>query len=239
LGPLIFSTLAFSTLVDEAITAPVETESTPEPNEPPESIPEPNDVFEAIEEEEDEEEEEEEDEEEEEEDDDEEEEEEDEDEEEEDDDEEEDDEEEEDEEEEEEGPCDQEFAVRGNCRGLFEHFSYNKDTGKCEKFEYGGCSESKNNFESLAACQEECVDTHVAPCDQEFAVVGTGRALFEHFSYNKDTGKCEKFFYYGGGGNRNNFESLAACQEECGAEPIGPPPVDPIPQDLLSWYSAP
>merc|ERR1711909_96555 len=133
LGLLIFSTLAFSTLVDEAITAPVETESTPEPNEPPESIPE---------------------------------------------------EEEEEDDEEEEGPCDQEFAVHGDCRGLFERFSYNKDNGKCEKFEYGGCSESKNNF-----------------------------------------------------------ESLAACQDECGAEPNGPsestPPVDPVPQDLISLYSAP
>jgi len=52
--------------------------------------------------------------------------------------------------------CDQKFGVVGDCRGMFPSFSYNKDQGKCEVFNYGGCGGNDNRFDTLDQCQALC-----------------------------------------------------------------------------------
>jgi len=52
--------------------------------------------------------------------------------------------------------CDQKFGVIGDCRGMFPSFSYNKDQGKCEEFNYGGCGGNDNRFDTLDQCQALC-----------------------------------------------------------------------------------
>jgi len=43
----------------------------------------------------------------------------------------------------------------GPCKAMKPSFGFNKDTGRCEAFIYGGCKGNGNNFPSI----EECVDT--------------------------------------------------------------------------------
>lgn len=54
-----------------------------------------------------------------------------------------------------EGPCDT-WMVR---------FAYDRNTGKCKEFWYGGCQGNHNNFRSMEACRRQCegVATEPAP----------------------------------------------------------------------------
>ncbi|XP_011214538.2 kunitz-type U15-theraphotoxin-Hs1g [Bactrocera dorsalis] len=44
----------------------------------------------------------------------------------------------------------------GRCFGLFQRFTFNMNTKRCEKFVYGGCGGNANNFESQQACERIC-----------------------------------------------------------------------------------
>ncbi|CAI2737694.1 unnamed protein product [Dicrocoelium dendriticum] len=44
---------------------------------------------------------------------------------------------------------------------------------------------------------------------------GPCRALLPRFRYDPDQQRCVKFIYGGCRGNRNNFNSLSDCQNEC------------------------
>jgi len=42
------------------------------------------------------------------------------------------------------------------CEAAFPRFFFNKKTGKCEKFVYGGCGGNKNNFKTKISCEITC-----------------------------------------------------------------------------------
>lgn len=44
----------------------------------------------------------------------------------------------------------------GRCYGYFKRFYFNINSGRCEKFIYGGCSGNENNFESKRECENKC-----------------------------------------------------------------------------------
>ncbi|XP_065920539.1 uncharacterized protein [Dysidea avara] len=44
----------------------------------------------------------------------------------------------------------------GPCKGLFRRYFFNKKTGQCEKFFYGGCGGNANNFKSKRSCEKKC-----------------------------------------------------------------------------------
>ncbi|XP_065913510.1 keratin-associated protein 16-1-like [Dysidea avara] len=44
----------------------------------------------------------------------------------------------------------------GPCDGLFKRYFFNKRTGQCEQFNYGGCGGNANNFLSKRSCQRRC-----------------------------------------------------------------------------------
>ncbi|XP_052096361.1 isoinhibitor K-like [Mytilus californianus] len=48
-------------------------------------------------------------------------------------------------------------ASSGPCYGYFNKYYFNKRSGKCEKFVYGGCQGNANNFETLMDCEIECI----------------------------------------------------------------------------------
>ncbi|GBM17505.1 Papilin [Araneus ventricosus] len=46
----------------------------------------------------------------------------------------------------------------GPCRAAFRRYFFNKRTGQCEKFIYGGCQGNENNFESQQECENHCLN---------------------------------------------------------------------------------
>lgn len=47
----------------------------------------------------------------------------------------------------------------GPCRARFFRWWYNRHTGRCEEFVYGGCGGNANNFSSREACERRCTDS--------------------------------------------------------------------------------
>ena len=44
----------------------------------------------------------------------------------------------------------------GNCLALIPRYGFNRATGRCESFMYGGCGGNANNFETAAECMTHC-----------------------------------------------------------------------------------
>ncbi|XP_062596568.1 papilin-like [Saccostrea cucullata] len=64
----------------------------------------------------------------------------------------------------------------GNCLALIPRYTYNKVTGTCESFSYGGCGGNANNFDSLEACNRKCGQTVPSCSNQEFQC-GNGQCV--------------------------------------------------------------
>uniref|UniRef100_A0A914ZE10 BPTI/Kunitz inhibitor domain-containing protein n=1 Tax=Panagrolaimus superbus TaxID=310955 RepID=A0A914ZE10_9BILA len=47
-------------------------------------------------------------------------------------------------------------AESGPCLALFRPYFFNKESGKCETFIYGGCKGNSNRFKTQKECEEEC-----------------------------------------------------------------------------------
>lgn len=47
-------------------------------------------------------------------------------------------------------------AEPGPCRGTFPSFFFNRNSGQCESFIYGGCMGNHNRFDTAEACQVTC-----------------------------------------------------------------------------------
>ncbi|XP_033024395.1 tissue factor pathway inhibitor [Lacerta agilis] len=132
----------------------------------------------------------------------------------------------------------------GICRGLITRYFFNKESMKCEKFQYGGCLGNQNNFYTLKECQDTCEDNllsvnslqitemlvsttnNTTPVVKQESVLlpslcvmrrdrGLCKANEKRFFYNLTTGKCRPFSYSGCGGNENNFTSRKSCLQMC------------------------
>lgn len=47
----------------------------------------------------------------------------------------------------------------GSCKAYFTRYYFNKETGNCESFIYGGCRGNSNNFNTLEDCEAVCKGT--------------------------------------------------------------------------------
>ncbi|CDI98690.1 egf domain protein [Echinococcus multilocularis] len=53
----------------------------------------------------------------------------------------------------------------GSCAAAIQRYTYNRSTGRCEAFYYGGCGGNANNFKTLEECQQRCESSyHQDPC---------------------------------------------------------------------------
>ena len=48
-----------------------------------------------------------------------------------------------------------------SCKASIERYYFNKETFRCEKFNYGGCDGNENNFETALACESKCFGFNV------------------------------------------------------------------------------
>ncbi|KAK6108540.1 Kunitz/Bovine pancreatic trypsin inhibitor domain family protein [Brugia pahangi] len=99
----------------------------------------------------------------------------------------------------------------GNGPYRIPRWYYNSVRMRCELFYWSGCCANGNNFPSIHNCKRLC---EVDPCKQDLDQ-GHGKTLQARYYFNKYAKVCEQFDYRGIDGNRNNFESLQECQQQC------------------------
>nr|CDS29991.1 Papilin [Hymenolepis microstoma] len=101
----------------------------------------------------------------------------------------------------------------GLCLAYFPSWGYDKKSGKCIEFVYGGCGGNLNRFESKEECESACAQNN--PCSLPIAR-GNCFAYMPSWGYDKESGRCVQFVYGGCGGNANRFETREACEMVCG-----------------------
>jgi len=120
-------------------------------------------------------------------------------------------------------PCLMDKVV-GRCRAALRRFYFDKTSGTCKGFFYGGCGGNANNFASKVECEAKChehlqEDEHASDLPSicsEPAERGPCKAAKRRFYYNTQNQRCERFLYGGCQGNENNFLSLPQCARTCG-----------------------
>ena len=117
--------------------------------------------------------------------------------------------------------CEQPMKI-GPCEAAISRYYYNKVTGRCERFYWGGCEANENNFRTRSQCAERCKETRhsMTPtssvCNQPKAVfIACAQSAKTRYYFNKSSGACEPFTWYGCVKNGNNFRSLSECLSEC------------------------
>ncbi|KAM3616548.1 uncharacterized protein V6R79_019647 [Siganus canaliculatus] len=137
----------------------------------------------------------------------------------------------------------------GPCRAMFQRWFYNRETGMCQNFIYGGCRGNKNNYDSKESCMAACTASALpssqksssdeVPSDHDVECMvapdpGPCRAAFTMFYYDAESDSCPSFIYGGCRGNKNRYSSAEACMNRCG--------IIACPRDLGShrnrWTSA-
>ncbi|XP_071535857.1 uncharacterized protein [Panulirus ornatus] len=108
----------------------------------------------------------------------------------------------------------------GPCLAHFDRYAYDRVSGKCDHFIYGGCQGNGNNFETLEECWEACGGFgHAGSAKPDKCLQnidpGPCKGKLERFAYNQATSQCDMFYYGGCLGNDNNFQSLHECKETC------------------------
>ncbi|GMH43260.1 hypothetical protein BSKO_11182 [Bryopsis sp. KO-2023] len=112
----------------------------------------------------------------------------------------------------------------GFCKARIERWFFNKKSGSCEKFIWGGCGGNKNNFTTRENCVASCGGPPPPPVDicKLPAVTGPCRAAIPRWFFNSLSGQCERFTYGGCRGNKNNFQTIEECKKACGSTTCSP-----------------
>ncbi|XP_031341557.1 papilin isoform X1 [Photinus pyralis] len=114
--------------------------------------------------------------------------------------------------------CDQSVEV-GPCRGSFIRWYYDKNSGSCNQFIYGGCKANGNNFPSESACKQQCTQLGQKKdsCSLPLAT-GNCHSQDARWYFSETERRCMPFYFSGCEGNLNNFISQEACESDCPKE---------------------
>lgn len=108
---------------------------------------------------------------------------------------------------------------RGPCRALISRFYFDKTSGLCKKFDYGGCMGNLNNFLIQSECEQACKIPLEQDEDRRVCSLpvsnGKCKASMQRFYFDTLSKSCKKFTYTGCEANENNFETLAKCEKRC------------------------
>ena len=139
--------------------------------------------------------------------------------------------------------CFERMAEKGFCRALIQVYSFNSETGECERRINGGCDiGTKNFFSSERECNSECANkaSNEGESTQEDNTQNDGiatrclgsfeepdlsdyyGATYGYLVYDQDKGKCRKVFYKEPvdseilhDKSKNLFQSFPKCREAC------------------------
>ena len=121
---------------------------------------------------------------------------------------------------------------RGVCMASMQRWYYNKLTGRCAQFSFGGCGGNGNNFVSQEKCAEACETKSkfvqlplVPPAESRDKDVcnlspeaGPCRGAHPRFYFDSNSRTCMKFLYGGCAGNENKFLTEGECRARCVGE---------------------
>ncbi|XP_013411503.1 uncharacterized protein LOC106174474 [Lingula anatina] len=104
--------------------------------------------------------------------------------------------------------CTERVPTVRKCKGGIARFGYNSVKKACEYFEWDGCDQSGNLFESMVECQLWCE----SPCTSRNAVNACPKTEDGDLFYvDPDTGLCKGISYDQCGGLPNVYETAAEC----------------------------
>ncbi len=114
------------------------------------------------------------------------------------------------------GSCDENTCYLsiepGPCDAVIPRYAFDRASGICVPFNYGGCGGNANNYATFEACQQSCGEPPVCPLPLD---PGDCTEAIPRFGFDTSLGKCVEFTYGGCGGNANNFPSIEACGRVC------------------------
>ncbi|XP_064108154.1 papilin-like isoform X7 [Macrobrachium nipponense] len=102
---------------------------------------------------------------------------------------------------------------QGTCSNFQAYWHYDRSTGVCKQFLYGGCDGNENRFLTRQECENKCGDA-IDVC-QLPRVVGPCSGSFRQYFYDSSADECFEFDYGGCQGNKNRFDALHLCQQRC------------------------
>ena len=89
-------------------------------------------------------------------------------------------------------PCQLPVSI-GNCRAIIPKWFFNRQTGRCEFFHYGGCGGNANNFPTLESCRSRCHPDGLFTSDVLDVIMKTGDTTCHNvlLPFNTKTNLCD------------------------------------------------